>query len=264
MNKELLIDQYIRGCSMLIFSFDAFQLSIQDTILRNYLAKSISQLQTITTLNITNQTFDCYIIYRSMVDRLGHLYFLERTDSFNDFDDWSFMKQFESTNKALSDPLFKDRLNPQFFKLSENNKVRYKKIKERKTTWKRPDIESEFKNKDLQFLYRFGYDYASSHVHPMANDGLVEYNAMILNPSKEIMDYANHHRQLITQNSTLISSLMVNECLNMSSLKWRALVFKFIESFRLAINNQENEFLSNFKKMEKYMMDNLPLGQKEK
>ena len=49
----------------------------------------------------------------------------------------------------------------------------------------------------------------------------------------------------------------------MSSLKWRALVFKFIESFRLAINNEENEFESNFTKMEKFILDNMHLAEKD-
>ena len=91
---------------------------------------------------------------------------------------------------------------------------------------------------------------------------MVEYNDMIVNPSMEIINHINHHKQLITQNSTLISTLTVNECLNMSGLNWRALVFKFIESFTQVINNQENEFELNFKKMEKFIMDNIPLAEK--
>ena len=32
------------------------------------------------------------------------------------------------------------------------------------------------------FLYRFGYDYASTHVHPMANDGEADFEVLISPP----------------------------------------------------------------------------------
>jgi hypothetical protein len=197
-----------------------------------------------------------------MVDRLGHLYYLERTTSFQDFDDWSFLRQIDANNNSLSDVNFKDTLPKEFFLPTQDDKARYKQIQNKGTKWKRPDIETEFKTKGFYFLYKFGYDYASTHVHPMANDGLIEYYRMIHNPPIEVVKHFDHQTQLIIRNSTLISSLTVNECLNFSSLKWRAVVFSFLESFRQAINDQDNEFELNFLKMKTFIDDNMPLGQK--
>lgn len=197
-----------------------------------------------------------------MVDRLGHLYYLERTNSYKDFDDWSFLRQMDANNTSLSDVNFKDTLPKEFFLPTKENKDRYKQIQKSGLKWKRPDIEEEFKTKGFYFLYKFGYDYASTHVHPMANDGMVEYYRMIETPPSEVITHFNHQTKLIIQNSTLISSMTVTECLNFSSLKWRALVFRFLESFRHAINNQENEFELNFIKLKKFIDENMPLGEK--
>ncbi|KYG76475.1 DUF5677 domain-containing protein [Roseivirga echinicomitans] len=258
--KDDIIELYNVGCAMLVFSFDTTDLTTKDIILRNFLAKSISQLRTIQLLNNSGQLLDCYIIYRSMVDRLGHLYYLQRTNSFGDFEAWSFLRQIDANNNSLSDVNFKDTFPKEFFLPTQDDKVRYKQIQKKETKWKRPDIEEEFKTKGFYFLYKFGYDYASTHVHPMANDGLVEYYRMIHNPPIEVEKYLNHQTQLITRKSTLISSLTVNECLNSSSLEWRALVFSFLESFRQAINDQDNEFEFNFFKMKKFIDDNEPLA----
>lgn len=127
-NKDDIIELYNLGCSMFVFSFNSTSLSIKDIILRNFLAKSISQLRTIKILNSAGQLFDCNIIYRSMVDRLGHLYYLERTNSYKDFDDWSFLRQMDANNTSLSDVNFKDTLPKEFFLPTKENKDRYKQI----------------------------------------------------------------------------------------------------------------------------------------
>ena len=252
---------YDLGCAMLALTFSTGDLSIKDIILRNYLAKSISQLKSITQLNNSGQILDCYIIYRAMIDRLGHLYYLDRTNSYRDFDEWSFVRQLDANNNSLSDVNFKDALPKAFFLPSKDNKERYKRIKDKGTNWKRPDIKEEFKMKGFYFLYNFGYDYGSTHVHPMSNDGMMEYYRMIRNPPTDIVEHFDHQKQLITQNSALVSSMTVTECLNFSSFKWMKLVFNFIASFRLAINAQENDFQLNFLKMKKCIDDKVPLGQ---
>lgn len=260
-DKLQLIDTYNLGCSMLVFTFNLGELDIKDIILRNYLARSISQLNSITQLNRAGQISDCNIIYRAMIDRLGHLYYLHRTNSYQDFDEWSFVRQMDANNNSLSDVNFKSRLPKAFFLPTKEDKDRYNRIKEKGTNWKRPNIKDEFKSKGFYFLYSFGYDYASTHVHPMANDGMMEYYRMIKNPPTDIVEHFDHQSQLITQNSCLVSSMTVTECLNFSSFKWMKLAFNFIESFRQAINDHENEFELNLLKMRKCLEDKIPLAE---
>lgn len=95
----------------------------------------------------------------------------------------------------------------------------------------------------------------------MANDGSIEYFKMLPNVSKEITDHDAYQSNIITQNSTLIASLTANECLNVSSFKWRRVVFSFISSFREAMNDQPDEFELNFYKLHKFLDNNEPLGE---
>lgn len=145
--KSDYIEFYNIGCSMMIFSFGN-ELSTKDTILRNFLSKSISQLRTINILNTKGQLSDCFIIYRSMVDRLGHLYYLQRTQSFQDFEEWSFLRQIDKNNSSLSDTNFKDTLPKELFTPSQEEKERYKRLKQIGSKWNRPNIEEEFKKKE--------------------------------------------------------------------------------------------------------------------
>lgn len=123
-------------------------------------------------------------------------------------------------------------------------------------------MKKSSKKKKLYFLYKFGYDYASTHVHPMANDGMVEYFRMVKNPPPTVVSNFNYQTLTIMKNSALISSLTANSCLNFSSFKWRTLVFNFIESFRQAMNDQPNEFELNFHRMKIFVDNNEPLGER--
>ncbi len=262
-SKEEILEIYEIGCAMMIFTFDTIELTSKKTLLRNFAAKSISQLLSIRLLNRCNQTFDCFIIYRSMLDRLAHLYYLERTDTFEQFEKWSYMKQCEANNNSLSDEMLKDSLNKELFLSTPEEKKKYNAIKESGFKWSRPDIKSEFKDKGYYFLYQFGYDHASTHVHPMANDGMIEYFAIA--PDKRpdhISTHIEYQSQIILKNAALVSSLTVQACLNSSNYNWRSLVYDFLETFNECYDNYTDEFENNFLKIKSLVENNLPLGQK--
>jgi hypothetical protein len=260
-SKEELLKTYEIGCAMLIFTFNSIVQTPKNFILCNFAAKSLSQLLSVRVLNQCSQVFDCYIIYRSMLDRLSHLFYLGRTNSFAQFEQWSFMEQIKANNNALSDVNMKGRLDKSMFIASEANKKRYKSLQESGVTWKRPKAEIEFKNRGLYFLYNFGYDHASSHVHPMANDGMVEHDIM-LNANDRISSQLDYQSKIVIQNAALISSLTFQECLDLSNFKWMALVYDFLENFNKAFADEPNEFQDKFDKMKRVVEQNLPLGQK--
>jgi len=244
---------------MFIFTLDKGSSQLKNLILRNFLAKSISQLDSIKLLNSSFQLYDCYILYRAMVDRLAHIYYLERTNSYEDFDNWSFIKQMEANNNGLSDESFNERIDKKFFTPSNADRIRYKTLKKQGVNWSRPDIQKEFKEKGFYFLYKFGYDYASSHVHPMANDGMIEYYRMTQNPPESVVNHFNYQTDLIIDNSSLIASMIARECLNYSTFKWRKICFDFIDSFMQ--KKDENSLHASYLKL-KYFIDNdLEIGE---
>lgn len=262
-SKEEIVTIYEMGCAMVIFTFDNIEPTSKNKILRNFASKSISQLMSIRVLNNHNHVFDSFIIYRSMLDRLAHLYFLERTNTFDEFEKWSFVKQVEANNTSLSSEVFKDSLNKNLFQSSSEEKKRYKSLKEEKVKWRRPDVENEFKIKNYHFLYQFGYDHASTHVHPMANDGLVEYFASY---SEDVPEHISEHvklqSQIILKNASLVSSLTITACLNSSNYKWRRLIYNFLETFNDCLDCYSDEFETNYIKMNSLVKEGLPLGEK--
>lgn len=261
-SKQELLETYDTGCTMLIFTLSNIEQTARNFILRNFAAKSLSQLKSVRLLNLSGQVFDCYIIYRSMLDRLAHLFYLGRTNTFAQFEQWSFMEQIEANNNALSDVTMKGRLDKSLFAASDAEKERYKSLKENGVTWKRPKAEAEFKSRDLHFLYKFGYNHASSHVHPMANDGMAEHDAMLRNSYKTISNSLDNQAEIVLLNSALVSSLIFRECLNLSNFRWMALTYDFLDAFNKAFVGEENEFQDKFDTIKSLVWQEVPLGEK--
>jgi hypothetical protein len=113
---------------------------------------------------------DAWIFHRALLDRLIHLRHLNDADEFERFEKHSFMSLFEMRHQLLSDPDMRHKTPPSLKALQKSNRARYDELKS-KNRWHRPKAEPVAKSMGLGFLYRFAYDYASMHVHPMADDG---------------------------------------------------------------------------------------------
>jgi hypothetical protein len=79
-------------------------------------------------------------------------------------------------------------------------------------------------------LYRFGYDFASRLVHPMATDGLEDfYRITMLDP---LRTFPTSDR---SANTLLIGTIIVQEALNASSFRWRRVLFDFLDELRRGV-----------------------------
>ena len=156
----------------LLFAFAKEQCSTKDLIIRNFLARTNTMLRGIGRLWEINDYQDCWILHRSLLDRLFHLHQLAEMQDFEAFEQWSFFTQFNAVNRLFCDPDISDTKEAlrQFIPTDEQ-KQRYKKVSLSPPKWKRPKAEDVARKLDMSFLYHFGYDYASGHVHPMADDG---------------------------------------------------------------------------------------------
>lgn len=97
---------------------------------------------------------------------------------------------------------------------------------------------------NLGFLYRFGYDYASTHVHPMAGDGEVDFTTLISPPHALALPDAT-----VVRNSILVQSMLVQEALNVSKLRWRAIVYDFLDQIRVFLGTGDPQFHMTFYKI---------------
>jgi len=231
----------------ILFTFAKHTTELTDIIIRNFIARGTTILQGILTLYKLNNYQDGWVLYRSLIDRLFHIKALADENAFRLFDDWSFVKQYEHRNRIRSDPVFKSRINQEFFRDTSEEKERYRILKTKDLIWERPRPEEIAKSMNIEFLYKYGYDYASMHVHPMSDDGMGDFLKLTgLEVSNEPID-----QRVLLSNSCLVLTLLIQEGLNASTLKWRGAVYFFLEHFREFLGTGSNKYKATFVKVAK-------------
>ena len=251
-NKYLSFNEYLDGAKtlnnvsgMILFSFARHTLDTKDLIIRNFIARSSMMLNGIFKLWEISDYQDAWIIHRAFLDRLFHLYDLGAKDQFCEFDDWSFFEQYKANNKVKSDPEFKRQATGWVFELTKDQKSRTKSLSKNPPKWRRPKAEDVAKSMDLSFLYKYGYDFASTHVHPMANDGEQDFYTLTkLEPTPRFPDQIS-----VLSNSILVSSLILQEALKLSSFRWRGVLWNYLEHIRLFLEDGAIAYTESFLKV---------------
>jgi hypothetical protein len=146
-------------------------------ITRNYLAKSVKLVESIFQLWDATAIQECHILFRCLLDRLFHIRKLLAENSFEAFDEWSFVEQYDFNARAFAEPRFKsqtDLLPP----VPEADKQRRKELRNKTVGWVRPDAEEMANAIQRDYLYLYMFRSASMHIHPMANDGDRDYETV--------------------------------------------------------------------------------------
>lgn len=215
----------------------------KDIMLMYSLARAIVQIESVFALFKMNHDSDCLILYRTQVERLLTLYHIIDTNTVSEFDDWSFIVNFEERNGAASDIEHRNFLNKSFWEESEKRKIKYQRLKESGVKWKRPSA-SEFeviakKHRALD-LYKYGYKYASGFVHPLSNDGELEFGLVLgIKPNgKPDLD-----RRPIISNALVVLILIFELSLNEFSFKFNDLFFQFKDSCKESIRNGSKDYI---------------------
>ena len=258
------LDQGIENFHVFIKTILLFELAEKceeekDIFLKNTLAKTSSLLQSINLLNDSENYNDGWILYRALTDRLAHVYYLEKNNSYEDFSKWTYICDFEDNNKARSDPRFKRVLSNPHFHVDNEQLKKYNQYKKENIKWVRPDVKKIFKEEGLDFIYKFGYYHASKHTHPMFNDGNYEFHKITgLKPSP----FDDFPSENLIRNSLLLSSMLAQTCLNFMTFKFRRVVYDYIDSLRLTLDGNETSFKLNFLKIVRNFVDkNIPLSE---
>lgn len=238
-DHRLTFDQYceaaealhvVAGMLLLEFARHADTDVQRDQIARNFIARADTMVRSIVTLWEMDDHADCWILHRALLDRLFHLYDLNQKNQFEVFDDWSFKTLYEAAGRLRSDPAMKGNLEGLVEALTPDLNARYQKLVKAAPGWRRPKAEHVAKAMGLTMLYRYGYDYSSRHVHPMANDGQVDFFKITgLQPQPNFGEEASI---VVLSNSVLVASLILQEALNASLLAWRAVVYDAVEGVR--------------------------------
>jgi len=235
---------------VVLLSFAKHGQGLRDMIARNFIARGMSCTQSIYAVWRAGSEQDAWILHRSLLDRLLHLHHLGETDGFVDFEEHSFLSMYEARQKLLSDPDMSRKVPSSLKELQKRDRPRYETISGKQTRWRRPKAEDVAKKMDLGFLYRFGYDYASTHVHPMSGDGEADFTRLISAPHVVTIPDAT-----VVRNSILVQSMLVQEAFNVSQMRWRAIAYDFLDQIRRFLGTGDPMFHKTFYKIGKVWPD---------
>ncbi len=217
----------------------------RDTIIRNFIARADTMTRAVFRLWELEDYQDCWILHRCLLERLFHLWHLERNNQFELFEAWSFLEQYNAINRVRSDSEFSGALESKLFDLTAEQRERARALAIAPPIWQRPKAEEVARSLNMLFLYRFGYDFASTHVHPMANDGQQDFYA--ITRLAQAQDFPD--QRSVLSNTLLVATMIVQQGLNASTLSWRALVYDFIDDLRRFLDTGIETYKISFIKL---------------
>lgn len=230
---------------ILLFEFARQERGDRDVIIRNFIARADMMVRAVFRLWDLQDYQDCWILHRCLLDRLFHLSDLQEQDQFEVFEAWSFLEQYNALNRLRSDPEFSGARESKIFGLTPEQQKRMKILSKTPPVWQRPKPEEVAKRLNMRFLYRFGYDFSSKHVHPMANDGQQDFFTITkLEPAPEFPD-----QRSVLSNTLLVGTMIVQQGLNASTLSWRALVHDFLDDLRRFLDTGADDYKLSFVKL---------------
>jgi len=230
--------------AIILLSLGEHSTEIREQVIRNFIARGVSSLESIFIIWETGNYQDAWALHRILVERLFHIHALATNNEFEVFNDWSFMMQHEAKNALLSDQSMRVKLPKSLLKVTPEQKARYKLIKAQGLSWSRPKAEQVAKAMKLPFLYRYSYDFASTHVHPMADDGEEDFLRLV-----GILKGSRHEQITLLHNSILLQVLLINNGINASRLSWRTVIFNFLDQIINALEKGDTEYELTFRKI---------------
>ena len=245
---------YLDGFAVAVLHWSAMQSRDErkEEIIWNLVARGTVCLDSIFLLWKMENFQDCWILQRALFDRYIHLEDLAEKNEFDEFERWSFQKQFEDTDVVLSDPIITGKLTPEELEKARGiHKERRKRYnKEPKSTWRRPRSEEVTKRSNQLILHRLGYNFPSSQVHPMADDGVYDFFRLIgwRHPvTRDTLGWAHEiygDTRLIPHNSLLYMICLVKTGLETSDLIWKEFVFRFYEEALDFLDSRKTDYVS--------------------
>lgn len=205
-------------------------------IIANTVARSIRTTSSIVLLCDNQDTQSAWALHRTLAERLFHLAHLSATKSYSNFEEWSFFEQVKSQKKPFGDKLFSHRVTGPEYQLTPDQKSRFNEMLKQPPAWRRPKAEDVAKRMGLKFIYDYAYDYASTLIHPMANDGEMDLMA-----AQQVEDY-RQTKDLVIRNSLLVLTLILQEAMNSPPLNWCRVAYDMVDAVRAYIDDSASDY----------------------
>jgi hypothetical protein len=248
------------AAGIVLFEFARHCEGYRDIIIRNFIARADITARGVFQLWALEGYHDCWVLHRCLLDRLFHLHYLHATDTFDEFEEWSFLQQCKTVNRVWSDPEVKGARELDLFTLNNEQRKRFGDLSQKPPQWRRPKAEDVAKDMGMRFLYVYGYDFASTHVHPMANDGEQDFHTITgMEPRPDFPD-----QRTVLSNTLLVATLLVQEGLNASTLLWRQLVYGVFEDLRRFLDSGATNYRERLLTMTNAVQEGTVLSQSAK
>lgn len=101
---------------------DTGRCAYDPAIIRNFLARADTTARAVFKLWEIHDFQDCWVLHRCLLDRLFYLRFLTRTDSFSNFEEWSFHEQYKAVNRVRSDQAVEGAREHSLFNLTAEHR----------------------------------------------------------------------------------------------------------------------------------------------
>ena len=229
---------------LLLLCFKEYGQGLRDTVSGNFVARGMVCLESIFRCWLQGAEQDAWILHRSLLDRLFHLHSLADRNDFAAFDDFSFLALYEARHRLLSDPTMRHKAPKSLKKLQSADRKRYGQLVAAGLKWCRPKAEEVAKGMTLGFLYRFGYDYASTHVHPTSLDGEADF--LRLTSPAPVIPLPD---TTVVRNSILAQTMLTREALNTSTMQWRTIIYNFLGQVLGFLGDGNAEYKATFLKI---------------
>jgi len=230
---------------MELFEYAMTASTIREKVIRGFTARVAQMLKSIRLLWCEGDYDSCSILLRCMLERLLTLGHLRDTDEFEQFEEWSFYWQCQYLDKTWAVVGRSESRGVAGFDRTEEETERFKKLSKQPPKWRRPRAEDMAKRMNLEPLYHFCYDSNSTHVHPLANDGLRDFYSLTrLEPSPTFPDT----RQVL-HNGILIALVLTQTGMTESGLRWRGLLNDFVEGMMIFLETGDHAYAEPFLKL---------------
>lgn len=231
---------------LILFELAREKRDTRDTIIRNFIARTDMMVRGVFRLWNLEDYQDCWILHRCLLDRLFHLADLDSQNQFETFEAWSFLKQYKANTRIRSDPEFGGALRESgVIDPTPEQRTRGEALSRNPPVWTRPKAEDVSRKLCMRFLYSFGYDYGSMHVHPMADDGEQDFFTITgLGPRPLFAD-----QRTVLSNTLLVGTMVLQQALNASSPSWRALIYDFLSDLRRFLGDGSDDYKMSFVKL---------------
>jgi Family of unknown function (DUF5677) len=213
---------------VVLFEFMRQPRDIRDNMLRNYVARAEKLAHSVFVLWGLEDFQSCGILFRCLLERYFLIRHLWDTNGFEEFERWSFLEEFKAVQRVRGDDAVDTSRSDLFVPPTDQQRKRAAALFKEPPKWRRPKAEDVAKSLHLGFLYTYGYLHASAQVHPMADDGLQDFHMVTgAMPAPDFPD-----QSAVLSNTLLVNTLLLQDAMNASSMRWMAVVFNALNDVR--------------------------------